>query len=169
MASPAPASTKLRFGPFEMDVASGQLRKAGILLRLQPQPFRVLLLLVERAGEVVTREEIQRCLWTDSTFVDFEHGINFSINQIRTALADSAENPRYVETLPRRGYRFIGTVEQPSAESITVLKRGPEPELQKTAPRRWLTIASLTVIVVVTSSAAAYFHFRIFISITLAH
>src|SRR5580704_9144086 len=115
MASPAPVSTKLHFGPFEMDVASGQLRKAGILLKLQPQPFRVLLLLVERAGEVVTREKIQRCLWTDSTFVDFEHGINFSINQIRAALTDSAEEPRYIETIPKRGYRFIGTVEQPPA------------------------------------------------------
>src|SRR5579862_4549374 len=160
MASPVPAPTRIRFDEFELDVTSGELRKGGILLKLQPQPFRVLLLLVERAGQVVTREEIQRCLWTESTFVDFEHGINFSINQIRGALADSAENPRYVETLPRRGYRFIGTVEQPSAESITVIKRAPEPERQKTAPRRWLTIASLTAIVVVTSSAAAYFHFH---------
>ena len=126
MASPVPAPTRIRFDEFELDVTSGELRKGGILLKLQPQPFRVLLLLVERAGQVVTREEIQRCLWTESTFVDFEHGINFSINQIRGALADSAENPRYVETLPRRGYRFIGTVEQPSAESITVLKRAPE-------------------------------------------
>jgi DNA-binding winged helix-turn-helix (wHTH) protein len=77
---------------------------------MQPQPFRLLLLLANRAGTVVTREEIQQCLWTGSTFVDFEHGINFSINQIRAALADNAEKPRYIETLPRRGYRFIGSI-----------------------------------------------------------
>jgi TolB-like protein/DNA-binding winged helix-turn-helix (wHTH) protein/Tfp pilus assembly protein PilF len=82
-----------------------------MLIKLQPQPFRLLLLLAERAGRVVTREEIQRRLWSDSTFVDFEHGINFSINQIRGALADSADTPRYIETLQRRGYRFIAAVE----------------------------------------------------------
>jgi len=106
-----PHSPSLSFGPFELDTASGELRKAGTLVRLQPQPFRLLLLLAERSGTVVTREEIQRCLWTESTFVDFEHGINFSINQIRGALADNAEKPRYIETLPRRGYRFITSVQ----------------------------------------------------------
>src|SRR5580700_2286958 len=110
MSSPAPVPTKIRFDAFELDAASGELRKSGILLKLQPQPFRVLLLLIERTGQVVTRDEIQRYLWADSTFVDFEHGINFSVNQIRGALADNAENPRYVETIPKRGYRFIGTV-----------------------------------------------------------
>src|SRR5579859_5717595 len=107
--SPLPPS--LSFGSFVLDSAAGELRKAGTLIRLQPQPFRLLLLLAERAGNVVSREEIQRCLWTDATFVDFEHGINFSINQIRGALADDAEKPRFVETLPRRGYRFIAPVQ----------------------------------------------------------
>src|SRR5580704_19623340 len=110
MASPVPAPTRIRFDEFELDVSSGELRKGGILIKLQPQPFRVLLLLIERAGQVVTREEIQQCVWGDSTFVDFEHGINFSINQIRGALCDGAEKPRYIETVPRRGYRFIGPV-----------------------------------------------------------
>jgi eukaryotic-like serine/threonine-protein kinase len=160
MASPAPTLTRIRFDAFELDAASGELRKSGILLKLQPQPFRVLLLLIERAGQVVTREEIQRCLWTDSTFVDFEHGINFSINQIRGALADSAENPRYVETIPRRGYRFIGAVEQPPAGSITVLKRPPEPKREKAAPRRWLTITSLLTVVVAAFVVGTYVHFR---------
>jgi len=160
MASSAPASTKIRFGTFEVDATSGELRKSGILLKLQPQPFRVLLLLIERAGQVVTREEIQRCLWTDSTFVDFEHGINFSINQIRAALADNAEKPRYVETLPKRGYRFIGAVEQPPAGSLSVLKRAPELALEKAAPRRWRVIAAIVSIVVAVSAAAAYFYFR---------
>ena len=98
------------FGPFELDVVAGEVRKAGILIKLQPQPFRLLLLLAERAGTLVNREEIQQCLWSESTFVDFEHGINFSINQIRGALADDAEKPRYIETLPRRGYRFLASV-----------------------------------------------------------
>jgi DNA-binding winged helix-turn-helix (wHTH) protein len=142
MAWPAPAPTRIRFDAFELDVASGELRKSGILLKLQPQPFRVLLLLIERAGQVVTREEIQRYLWKDSTFVDFEHGINFSIGQIRGALADSAENPRYVETIPRRGYRFIGTVEQPSAGRISAPKPSLESELETAAPRRWRLIAT---------------------------
>ena len=138
MASPAPLPTRIRFDTFELDSASGELRESGILLKLQPQPFRVLLLLVERAGQVVTREEIRRYLWTDSTFVDFEHGINFSINQIRGALADSAERPRYIETLPRRGYRFIGTVRKSPSVNITVLKHTQEALPEKAAPRRWL-------------------------------
>jgi DNA-binding winged helix-turn-helix (wHTH) protein/TolB-like protein len=116
-----PTSTRFRFDAFELDPASGELRKAGRPLKLQPQPFRVLTLLIEHADQVVSREEIQRCLWQDSTFVDFEHGINFSINQIRAALGDSAAKPRYVETLPRRGYRFVGKLEQEP------LPKPPEP------------------------------------------
>src|ERR1700733_15707 len=112
---PLPTSTRFRFDAFELDAASGELRKAGRLLKLQPQPCRVLALLIENANQLVSREEIHRCLWQDSTFVDFEHGINFSINQIRAALGDSAAKPRYVETLPRRGYRFVGKLEQESA------------------------------------------------------
>ena len=114
---PQSPTTKIRFGPFELDPAAGELRKNGILVRLQPQPLKVLLLLSQRAGQVVTREEIQRCLWSDSTFVDFGRGINFSINQIRGALADGAEKPRYIETLPRRGYRFIATASGNGTES----------------------------------------------------
>ena len=106
-----PTSPRMCFGPFELDPSSGQLRKAGTLIRLQPQPFRLLQLLAERAGRVVSREEIRLHLWAHSTFVDFEHGINFSINQIRAALSDNAERPRFIETLPRRGYRFLAPVE----------------------------------------------------------
>jgi len=135
MASPVPAPTKIRFDAFELDASTGELRKSGILLKLQPQPFRILLLLVERAGHLVTREEIQRCLWRDSTFVDFEHGINFSVNQIRGALVDNAENPRYVETIPRRGYRFIGTVACPK----------PAP---KSARSRWAAVMGASLLVV---------------------
>jgi DNA-binding winged helix-turn-helix (wHTH) protein/dipeptidyl aminopeptidase/acylaminoacyl peptidase len=126
MSSIAPTSPNLRFGPFELDGVAGELRKAGILIKLQPQPFRVLQLLVNRAGTVVTREDIKRDLWSDSTFVDFEHGINFAINQIRAALADNADSPRYIETLPRRGYRFIAQVEHELS--------GPEDSIIRVVP-----------------------------------
>src|SRR3984885_1158234 len=116
MVSPAPIPSVIRFGAFELDAASGELRKSGISLKIQPQPFRVLTLLVEQPGQIVSREEIRRCLWGDNTFVDFELGINFCVKQIRTALSDDAEKPRYIQTLPRRGYRFIGTVATPDAE-----------------------------------------------------
>jgi DNA-binding winged helix-turn-helix (wHTH) protein/Tol biopolymer transport system component len=98
----------LRFGVFEMDMRSAELRRAGRLVRLQPQPFKVLALLAERPGEVVAREEIQSRVWPEGTFVDFEQSLNFCIRQIRAALGDSALHPRYVETLPRRGYRWVG-------------------------------------------------------------
>ncbi len=98
----------LRFGAFEMDMRSGELRRNGKLVRLQPQPFKVLALLAERPGEVVAREEIQSRVWPAGTFVDFEQSLNFCIRQIRAALGDSALHPRYVETLPRRGYRWVG-------------------------------------------------------------
>jgi eukaryotic-like serine/threonine-protein kinase len=110
MASPARPTVAIRFGEFELHATTGELRKAGLLLKLRPQPFRVLLLLLERPGQIVTREEIQNCLWGDNTFVDFEGGINFCIKQIRDALADDSEQPRYIETIPRRGYRFIAPV-----------------------------------------------------------
>jgi Tol biopolymer transport system component/DNA-binding winged helix-turn-helix (wHTH) protein len=100
----------LRFGNFEVDLRSGELRKAGVKMKLGGQPFQVLSILLERPGEVVTREELQRQLWPD-TFVDVDHNLNTAINKIREVLGDSAENPRFVETLPRRGYRFIAPVE----------------------------------------------------------
>jgi eukaryotic-like serine/threonine-protein kinase len=110
MASPASVPSVIRFGAFELDAASSELRKAGILLKIHPQPLRVLMLLLERPGQIVTREEIRRCLWSNNTFVDFERGINFCVKQIRAVLADDAERPRYIQTLPRRGYRFIAAV-----------------------------------------------------------
>lgn len=101
----------LRFGPFELETETGELRRDGARVRLQPQPARVLGLLAARPGELVTRQEIQRQVWNEETFVDFEHGVNFCIREIRAALGDCAREPRYVETLPRRGYRFVATVE----------------------------------------------------------
>ena len=107
----------IRFGPFALDPTSRELRKRGSLVKLQPQQFAVLLLLTERAGQIVSREEIHQHIWGNDTFVDFERGINFSINQIRAALGDDADKPRYVETIPRRGYRFIATIENDEPRS----------------------------------------------------
>ena len=103
------------FGAFEVDWEAGEVRKHGIRLKLQEQPFQVLALLLRRPGQVVTREELRTQLWSADTFVDFEHGLNSAINKLREALGDSADNPRFVETLPRRGYRFVGTVDSVSA------------------------------------------------------
>jgi eukaryotic-like serine/threonine-protein kinase len=115
MTSSAPTPSVICFGAFELDAANGELRKAGVSLKIHPQPFRVLMLLAERPGQIVTRNEIQHCLWSESTFVDYERGINFCVNQIRGALGDDADTPRYIETLPRRGYRFIASVSLGSA------------------------------------------------------
>ncbi len=96
-----------RFGEFELDVDKGELRRSGRRLKLQPQPFKLLLLLVRRGGSLVTREEIRQELWPEGTFVDFDQAVNFSIKQIRDVLGDAAERPLYLETVPRRGHRFI--------------------------------------------------------------
>ena len=101
--------TILRFDAFELDTAAGELGRHGDLIKLPPQPFKVLEALVRRSGEVVTRAEIREHIWPDDTFVDFEQGLNFCIRQIREALGDTADAPRFIETLPRRGYRFLRT------------------------------------------------------------
>ena len=105
------ATRVIRFGAFEVDLRAGELRKSGLKIKLQEQPLQVLAMLLRHPGEVVTREELQRTVWPADTFVDFDRGLNKAINKIREALDDSAENPRFVETLPRRGYRFIAPVE----------------------------------------------------------
>ncbi len=112
MAGKGPDRYTLRFGAFELDPDAGELRKNGRLVNLQPQPARVLAILASRRGELISRDELQRQIWGEDTFVDFEHGVNFCVSRIRAALGDDAETPRYVETLPRRGYRFIAPVEQ---------------------------------------------------------
>jgi DNA-binding winged helix-turn-helix (wHTH) protein len=100
----------VRFGTYEVDLPAGDLKKCGVKLKLSGQPFQVLAILLEQPGTIVTREELQKRLWPD-TFVDVDHNLNAAINKIREVLGDSAENPRYVETLPRRGYRFVAPVE----------------------------------------------------------
>jgi DNA-binding winged helix-turn-helix (wHTH) protein len=125
-----------RFGPFTLDTGRGELRKDGRFIKLHPQPVQLLVLLVQRSGAVVTREEIQHALWSSETHVDFELGINSCIRQIRATLEDDVDRPRFVETVPRKGYRFIGTVEEKSHESISLSRF------------RWVAIAALLVFLV---------------------
>ena len=115
VSTPAPTSPVIRFGSFEADLLSGELRKAGVRLRLQDRPFQILAILLEQPGQVVTREQLQKRLWPVDTFVDFEHGLNTAINKLRAVLSDDPDSPRFIETLPKRGYRFIAPVSTPSA------------------------------------------------------
>jgi DNA-binding winged helix-turn-helix (wHTH) protein len=112
----------VRFGAFEADVRNFELRKFGVRIKLQEQPFRILVLLLRRVGRIVSREELRQDLWPDDTFVDFDHSINTAMQKLRCALSDSPSNPRFVRTVPRRGYRFIAPVEfvgqQPSQDIL---------------------------------------------------
>ena len=128
MEPPAQAA-RMRFGPFEADLRSGELRKHGVRLKLQDQPFQVLALLLERAGDVVTREELRQRLWPADTFVDFDTGLNSAVKKLRDVLADSADQPRYIETIPRRGYRFIAPLVDASPATVP----SAEPEIHEIA------------------------------------
>src|SRR5262245_59312793 len=121
----------IRFGEFELDLRTGQLRKAGVVTNLQPQPAKVLVLLASKPGSLLSRDEIRQQVWGDDTFVDFEQGLNFCIRQIRTVLGDDANAPRFVETLPKRGYRFVARIEAvnpgPVLAPASVLRVGVMP------------------------------------------
>ncbi len=166
---------RLRFGVFELDVRAGELRKHGLRVRLQEQPFQILVMLLENHGEVVTREELQKKLWPADTFVDFDHGLNKAINKIREALSDSAESPRFVETVARRGYRFLAEVKVADAAPIRSPELATEPHpateardrpdvVEKLAlPKRLLQsltwkISALALLVLMASLAAWKLH-----------
>jgi DNA-binding winged helix-turn-helix (wHTH) protein len=129
----------VRFGTFEMDVEAGQLLLEGRPVRLQPQPFKLLWLLATHSGQLLTRDQIRDALWTGDTFIDFEQAVNFTIKQVREALKDDADRPVYIQTVPRRGYRFIAPVEIPGAAGrVRVAKT--DSNLQKVL---WTNIAEL--------------------------
>jgi len=136
-----------RFGVFELDLSAAALRKNGAKLRLQEQPFQVLAFLLERAGDVITREELRQRLWPADTFVDFDHSLNTAVNKLRETLGDSPSSPRYIETLARRGYRFIAPVSMaarpsassPAASAANSPAQPLHPELGVPIPRRALT------------------------------
>lgn len=130
----------LRFGVFELDTESEQLLKNGLAIKLKPQPFKLLRLLVNEAGRVVTREEIRSALWSGDTFVDFEQGVNFAVKQVREALDDDSERSLYIQTVPKRGYRFVAPVEvvTPGENLFSVVPT--DPRLHKAL---WANIAEL--------------------------
>ena len=142
----SPLPRVLRFGTFEVDVPAGELRKNGLKLKLQEQPFQVLCMLVEHPGEVVTREELRNRLWPADTFVDFDHGLNAAVKRLRDALGDDPDNPRFVETVPRRGYRFIpGVNGAESRRALHFSRQGP-----------WVTLVAVGAFVII----ATYFAVR---------
>ncbi|MCU1299165.1 MAG: lysine decarboxylase transcriptional regulator, CadC [Acidobacteriaceae bacterium] len=170
MATPS-ASSKgrvLRFGVFEADLAAGELRKNGSRVRLQEQPFQLLALLMEKPEGIVTREELRNELWAADTFVDFDHSLNTAIKKIREALGDSAVNPRYVETIARRGYRFLAPVEiQSQAGAGPTIPTTCDPtamhsELEVPIPRRELTRALFVLIQIMYLAfyLSALFHWQ---------
>ncbi|HZS98850.1 MAG TPA: winged helix-turn-helix domain-containing protein [Terriglobales bacterium] len=157
----------LRFGSFEANLQAGELRKQGLKVRLQDQPFQILAMLLERPGELVTRQEIHQKLWPADTFVDFDHGLNNAINRLREALGDSAETPRFIETLPRKGYRFIGQVseegqlaeaEYPAAATTLVVEPGPV--ARKSSVRSRFLAAILASCFALTLAVIAYLGWR---------
>jgi TolB-like protein/DNA-binding winged helix-turn-helix (wHTH) protein/Tfp pilus assembly protein PilF len=145
--------TVIRFGSFEADLHTQELRRRGTLLRLPSQSFQILQMLLERRGTLVTRDELRAVLWPSDTFVDFDHGLHAAVNRLRDALGDSADRPRWIETLPRRGYRFIAPVERSpdSAEAAVVdHQKLPKPIFQ----RRWIAIVLLVPIMIGAVAAA---------------
>ena len=146
---------RYRFGPFDLDIEAGELRKHGIRIRIQKQPFQVLRTLVERAGTVVSREELRQTVWASDTFVDFEHGLNAAVNKVRQALGDSSDRAHYIETIPGQGYRFVALAEkqQPSETSAGQL------EATTDIPKRWKVIvpAAATGLAFIV---AGYFYFQ---------
>jgi DNA-binding winged helix-turn-helix (wHTH) protein/TolB-like protein len=156
-------ASRVRFGLFHFDPATGELSREGTPIRLQPQPARVLALLLERPGEIVSREDLRSHVWGNETFVDFERGLNFCIAQIRSALGDSADSPRYVETVPKRGYRFVA----PSTSTdnrASGLKSTPEPVSVgaglKAGPSRLQARTLAALVIAVAAGAGAFFLVR---------
>src|SRR5262245_6095240 len=151
------ANGPLRVGPFELDLRARELRKDGGRIRLQDKPFELIAALVERPGEVVTREELRQRLWPADTFVAFDDSLNTAINKARDALGDSAESPRFIETVPRRGYRFIGPVDGNGhgALEISVAATGASPRRHMAA-----AVASVSAIAAIAAAGASIYVFR---------
>jgi len=150
---------RVSFGVFELDLLTGELRKHGLRMRLQRQPFDVLVLLIERAGDVVTREELQQKLWPANTFVDFDHGLNKAINKIRETLGDSAEAPRFVETVARRGYRFLAdvrTITPLAVASAVTVAEVPAPPPAVGVHRRSTTLMAAAVVAILATAGVTW-------------
>ncbi|HKV62965.1 MAG TPA: winged helix-turn-helix domain-containing protein [Candidatus Acidoferrum sp.] len=154
MSSPGPSSVVARFDVFEVDLRAGELYKAGRKIKLQVLPFQALAILLERPGEVVTRKEFEKRLWPGDTFVDFDHSLNTAIKKLRLALGDDNKKPRFVETLPKRGYRFIGTVEPAAKISEPVKAPAAASRVGQVAKLRGDDALSFTLVSVDEETAA---------------
>src|SRR5271156_251580 len=141
----APSPPTIKFGPYVVDLRAGELRKFGAKVRLQEKPLQLLAALAEKSGQVVTREDLRRRLWPGDTFVDFETGLNTAVSKLRDALSDSTEKPRYIETIPRRGYRFLFPVELGNGHSHAAVDVKPNLALQ--------VVATTTPALAIVSSA----------------
>src|SRR6266478_9674444 len=149
-----PLGCHLRFGEFDLDLPSAELYKRGHRIRIPHQSVQVLAVLLERPGEVVTREELYRKLWPDDVFVDFEHSLNSAVKKLRQSLSDSAETPKFIETLSRRGYRFVGTLEETPSPPPELPRPEPaQPSSPMSAPSRRPTLVWAVVSVVILISA----------------
>src|SRR5215467_15417648 len=143
MVSSPLATGTVRFGVFELDCQTGELRKQGVKLRLQGQPIEVLKRLLETPGELVTREDLRNRLWPADTFVDFDQALNNSVQRIREALGDSVQSPRFIETIPKRGYRFLASVSSPQAEPADLLSTEKPKKSHRAA---YVTSATLLIL-----------------------
>ncbi len=161
MATQPQRRARIVFGPFEIDPQAGELFKSGVRIRLPGQSFQILLCLVARPGDVVTREQLRNRIWSDGTFVDFEHSLNVAINRLRRALSDSAESPRYIETVPGRGYRFIGSLQEESGAQSAPSEASPIPALIQTpgpSAERWkFRLLRKTWLIATATAALAFF------------
>jgi Tol biopolymer transport system component/DNA-binding winged helix-turn-helix (wHTH) protein len=154
MSGNQPTQTVISFGPFQADLQTQELRKHGVRLRLPGQSFQILKMLLERPGELVTREELHKALWPSETYVDFEHGVNAAVNRLREVLGDSADSPKLIETLPRRGYRFIGPVESFDGERAGTAPLSKQRRIS--AGAKWTAAAAILLV----ASAVAYLLFQ---------
>lgn len=161
MSRPEDQPFVVRFAAFEVDLRAGELRKHGLKIKLQDQPLQLLALLLERPGQVVTREELQKRLWPADTFVDFDRGLNKAINRLREALSDSADHPRFIETLPKRGYRFIEAVDSAQPAETRVAPIVPEtspPPVRPQRPKYWRLAALVAILI--AGAVVAFFYSR---------
>ena len=167
MAAGTQSRPVLRFDDFEIHLHSGEVRKNGRTVRLQEQPFQILRALLERPSEIVTRDQLKQQLWPADTFVDFDDGLNTAVKKLRDTLGDSAESPRYIETILRRGYRFIGTIKDEAAQAeingmsqaANVQSSGVGHRANGTR-RQWLWVCAIAFVVVAVASISAWMFFR---------
>ena len=153
-------ANRLHFGPFELDLQTRELWKSGVEVKLVGQPFEILVALLTRPGKLVTREELKSRLWAEDTFVDFDHGLNAAVNKLREAIGDSKDSPEYIQTLPRLGYRFIGSVSTPASDK--------QEDTPAPSRRKWRLVAAATALLALVGAGIYVLRHRPDLSPTMA-